>query len=278
MFPLIAAFAQVGGIIVDKIVLTRRQVSLHVFVPILFFFLFLLTAICYPFLGQVSADFFQIRYLLLFLAMIVVAIIWNIFYYRGVQAEKIHEFELIVMFQPLLTILLATVFLKGERNIFLEMAAIVAAIALVIARLNKNHLEFSSSSLGLVLAVILMSVELIIIDFLLKVLSPVALYCLRTGIIFLFFLFYYHPSFRKVADHNFGLIFATSFLGVVQMVTKFYGFEQFGVVYTSLILILSPVLVYIISTIFLHEHLKWRTVVCGIVIFACIIYATLVGR
>lgn len=278
MFPFISALSQAGGIIVDKIILTRRQVSLHIFVPILFLFLFLLTALSYPFLGKISADFFQPYYLLLFLAMIVVAIIWNVYYYRGVQAEKIHEFELIMMFQPILTILLATIFLRGERNLSLEIASIIAALALIAARLNKNHLEFSSSSLGLILAVVLMSVELIIIKLLLNVLSPVALYSLRTGIIFIFFLFYYRPHLGKVADHNFGLIFATSFLGTAQMVTKFYGFQEFGVIYTSLILIISPVLVYIVSTIFLHERLKMRTIISALVILGCIVYATLIGK
>lgn len=278
MFPFISALSQAGGIIVDKIVLTRRQVSLRVFVPILFLFLFLLTAICYPFLGKISADFFQPYYLWLFLAMITVAIVWNVYYYRGVQAEKIHEFELIVIFQPILTILLATIFIKGERNLQLEIASIIAALALITAHIKKNHFVFSSNSLGLILAVILMSIELIIIDYLLDVLSPVALYAVRTGIIFIFFLFYYKPHLKMVADHNFGLIFLTSALGTIQMVTKFYGFQEFGVIYTSLILILSPVLVYIISTIFLHENLKMRTIVSVLVILGCIVYATLLAR
>lgn len=278
MFPFIATLTQAGGIIIDKIILTRRQVSLHIFVPILFLFLFLLTAICYPFLGKISADFFQPYYLLLFLAMIIVAIVWNVFYYRGVQAEKVHEFELIVMFQPLLTILLATIFLQSERNLNLGIISIIAALALIIAHLRKNHLEFSPNSIGLILSVVLMSVELIIIKLLLNVLSPVALYALRTGIIFLFFLFYYRPHLSRVADHNFGLIFLTSFLGTAQMVTKFYGFQEFGVIYTSLILILSPILVYIVSTIFLHENLKMRTIISALVILGCIVYATMMGK
>ncbi|MFA6493104.1 MAG: EamA family transporter [Patescibacteria group bacterium] len=278
MFPFISAFAQVGGIIIDKITLTRRQVSVRVFVPILFLFLFLLTALLFPFLGEISTQIFETRYLLLFVGMILAATIWNIFYYQGVQAEKVHEFELIVMFQPLLTILLATIFLKGERNLHIEIAATVAAIFLIIAHIKKDHLEMTLGGYKLVLAVIFMSIELILIKLLLEIFSPVAIYCVRTGILFVFFFLLYHPQINKVANQNIGLILSSATLGTVQMISKFYGFQQYGVVYTSLILILSPILVYIISTVLLHEKLKFRTVLSAIVILGCILYATLAGE
>lgn len=274
MFPFIAAIAQAGGIIIDKITLTRRQVSLHVFVPILFLFLFLSTALLAPALARILPEFFQAKYLLLFGMMLVFAVIWNIFYYRGAQLEKVHEFELIIMFQPLLTVLLASIFLRGEQNWQIILAAAIASIALIVSHLNQRHFEFSDGKWSLILAVVFMSAEIILIKLLLAVFSPVALYAVRTGILFLFFYFYYHPQLNKVADTNVYFILSTALLGTLQMVTKFYGFERFGVIYTSLILIISPFLVYIISTIFLHEKLKPRTIFAAIVILICIIYAT----
>ena len=278
MFPLIAALAQVGGIIVDKITLTRRQVSTRVFVPILFLFLFLITAILFPLLGEISQEFFAPYYLIIFLGMLITAFIWNIFYYQGVQAEKVHEFELIIMFQPLLTILLATIVFKGERNLEIGVAAVVAAIFLIIAHIKKAHLNLTLGDYKLLLAVILMSSELILINILLEVFSPVALYAIRTGIIFIIFFLWYHPQINKVANQNIALILGSASLGVAQMVSKFYGFEQYGVVYTSLVLILSPVLVYVVSTIFLHERLKFRTIFSAVVILGCIVYATVVAK
>ena len=124
MFAFVAAISQAAGIIVDKIVLTRRRVETRVFIPILFLFLAFLTAILIPFLGYVSSDFFQVKYILFFLAMLVTAIIWNFFYYRGAQKEKVQEFELIIMFQPLMTILLAAIFIEKDVNIYLFIASI----------------------------------------------------------------------------------------------------------------------------------------------------------
>lgn len=278
MFAFIAAVAQAGGIIVDKIILTRRRMEIHVFIPVLFLFLFLLTGILMPHLGKISLEIFKPYYLVIFLLMIAAAIIWNVFYYQGVQKEKVHEFELIIMFQPLLTILLAAVLIEKNTNIHLLIAAIIASLSLIFSHLRKNHFELSSGSRGLILAVIFMSAEIILQKIILEVFSPVALYFVRTGIIFLIFLFLYQPRLRQVSNAHLFLLLATSALGVTQMITKFYGFQSYGVIYTSLILILSPVLVYITSTILLHERLKLRTVLSALAIIGCIVYATVAGH
>lgn len=274
MFALIAALTQAGGIIIDKITLTRRQVELKIFIPIVFLFLFLLSVIFLPFLGHVSADFFKVNTLLLFALMIVTALIWNVFYYRGAQAEKVHEFEMIVIFQPLVTIILASFFLRSEQNWPVVIASIIASVALILSKIGKEHFKITPSSAGLILAVVLMSIELIIIDVLLKVMSPVALYSIRTGILAIFFWLYYKPHANRVADYNIWLMLSSSVLGVIQMITKFYGFQSMGVVLTSLVLILAPILTYTISTFFLHEKLHWKQTVSFVIILICVIFAT----
>jgi len=277
VFAFVAAISQAAGIIVDKIVLTRRRVETRVFIPILFLFLAFLTAILIPFLGYVSSDFFQVKYILFFLAMLVTAIIWNFFYYRGAQKEKVQEFELIIMFQPLMTILLAAIFIEKDVNIYLFIASILASIALILAHLKKMHFELSEYSWGLVIASFFISVEIIFQKILLEVFSPASLYFYRTAIIFIFFYIYYRPHIKQVSNINLWLIMLTSALGVVQMVTKFYGFDKFGVIYTSLVLIISPILVYILSTLLLRERLRARMIVSFLVILGCIVYATVLG-
>jgi len=278
VFAFVAAISQAAGIIVDKIVLTRRRVETRVFIPILFLFLAFLTAILIPFLGFVSSDFFKVKYILFFLAMLVTAIIWNFFYYRGAQKEKVQEFELIIMFQPLMTILLAAIFIEKDVNIHLFIASILASIALILAHLKKMHFELSEYSWGLVIASFFISVEIIFQKILLEVFSPASLYFYRTAIIFIFFYIYYRPHIKQVSNINLWLIMLTSALGVAQMVTKFYGFDKFGVIYTSLVLIISPILVYILSTLLLRERLRARMIVSFFVILGCIVYASLLGK
>lgn len=278
MFPFVAALTQEGGIIIDKITLTRERMETRVFIPITFIILFILAALFSPWLGWITPELFTLKYQILFWLMIVVAIVWNIFYYKGAQAEKVHDFELIIMAQPLFTILLASIFLQNEQNWLVVLAAIVAAVTLILSRIQKEHVAMTPALWGLVVVVVLMSVELIITDYLLKVFSPVALYSIRCGFIALFFFVFYRPHFRLVSLHHYGLISMSAALGVAQMVTKFYGFEKFGVIYTSLVLMLSPVIVYIISSIYLHEKVKVRQIISGLIILTCIAFATIAGK
>lgn len=162
MFPFIAAISQATGVIVDKIVLTRREVELRVFIPVLFLFLMLSTGILMPRFGWVKPEIFELKYILVFLAMVTTAIIWNVFYYRGAQKEKVHEFELIMMFQPLFTIFLAAVLIEKNVNAHIFIASIVAAIALIVAHLKRMHFEFNEYSWGLIWAVVFISVEIIL--------------------------------------------------------------------------------------------------------------------
>lgn len=241
-------------------------------------FLMLLTALLMPSLGKVSSSFWQTKYIFGYLLMLLTAIVWNIFYYLGAQKEKVQEFELIMMFQPLLTIFLAALLIERGINTNIFIASVIAGLALIVAHLRKMHFEFDQYSLGLILAVVFMSVEIILQKILLAVFSPVALYFTRTLVLFLFFYFYYKPRVEQVGPTNAILILTSSALGVAQMVTKFYGFESYGVIYTSLVLILAPVLVYFLSSLMLHERIKFRTVACGLVILGCIVYATLLGK
>lgn len=278
MFPILAALSQVGGTLIDKIVLSRRQVGMRLFVPLLFLFLFVFSAVLYPWLGHISSVIFTPYYIIIFILMIATAIVWNIFYYRGVQKEKMSDFELIIMFQPLLTIILAVVFLRDGQSPTLIIVSIIAAIALILAHFEKRHLEFSDGALSLILAVVLMSVELILIKILLNVFSPVALYATRTAVMFIFFYFYFRPQIFRVGNMNLSLIVSSAALGVLQMVAKFYGFQQFGVVYTSLVLIAAPLLIYFFSSVLLHEKIKPKVLAAAVVILGCILYATVLGK
>jgi drug/metabolite transporter (DMT)-like permease len=278
LFAFIAAISQASGIIIDKIVLTRREVELRVFIPVLFLFLMLSTAIILPFFGWVKPEIAEPKYLIVFAAMLLTAIIWNVFYYRGAQKQKVQEFELIMMFQPLFTIFLAAVLIERNVSAHVFIASVIAAVALIAAHLRKMHFEFNQYSWGLIGAVVFMSAEIILQKILLNVFSPVALYFIRTLIIFLFFYFYYKPSIEKVSSTNSLLIAGSALLGTAQMVSKLYGYGAYGVIYTSLVMIAAPILVYILSTILLHEKMKFKTIASAVVIIGCIVYATLLGK
>jgi len=272
----IAAIGYAGGIVVDKIILSRYRIPVKRFVPLLFIWLATITAFLLPKFGVVDWSVFgTTKYLLLFLAMFAVAITWNSFYYRGIQNEEIHEFELVMLLSPLVTIVLSEIFLPSERNIELFIAGAVASIALILSRFKHHHLQITKNTSIIFIAMFFMSAESIIIKMLLDVFSPVALYFIRTAIMAVIFLIIWRPKLLSVPARCFAYTIISAVFGVIQMVLKFYGFAKLGVVETTIILVLGPFLVYFFSAFYFKENLKKRDIIAALIVIASVLYVTL---
>ena len=206
--------------------------------------------------------------------MIVVASIWNVYYYRGIQKEEIHEFELIMLLSPLMTIIFAEIFLPAERDIWVFVAGIVASVALIATRFRHHHLKIGKTAWLTIMAMVLISLESIIIKEVLAVVSPVSLYFIRTTVIAIVFLILYRPKIAKISKEVYAMTIISAIFGVVQMVLKFYGFINFGVVETTMVLILGPMMVYVYSYFYFKEKLYKRDIVAAIVVVAMILWVT----
>jgi len=271
----IASIGYAGGVIADKIVLSKYRIPVMRFTPLLFIWLCLITAIFLPYFGKVDWSLvIKWQAVLLFLAMILVASVWNIFYYKGIQKEDLHEFELIMLLSPLVTILLAELFLPSERSLSVFIVAIIASGALLATRFRHHHIKISKIAWQTLLAMVLMSFESILIMKLLAYFSPVALYFVRTFIIASIFLIIYRPKLLAFSKEAFALTIISAIFGVVQMVLKFYGFTNLGVVETTMILILGPFLVYFFSSYYFGEKVFKRDIAAAMVVVGCILYVT----
>lgn len=270
---IIASLGYAGGVIADKFVLSKYRVPVMRFIPLLFIWLAIITAVFLNRWGKVNFELVQDwRYIALFILMIVVAVSWNILYYQGIQKEDLHEFELIMLLSPLATIMFAEIFLPSERNASVLIPGVIASAALIFTRFRKHHVHIGKTAWRTILAMVLMSLESILISKLLKAFSPVSLYFVRTAVIAAVFLFLYRPKLLSMPRNAFALTILSAIFGVVQMVLKFYGFSSLGVVETTTILILGPFLVYIASSLFFREHLFKRDVFAAAVVVACILY------
>jgi drug/metabolite transporter (DMT)-like permease len=150
----------------------------------------------------------------------------------------------------------------------------VASLALLLTRFRHHHVQIGKIAWMTMLAMFLMSVESIFIKMLLDVLSPVALYFLRTAILATVFVSIYKPKVLGFSKSSFFLLMFTAILGVIQMVLKFFGFDKLGVTETTMILVLGPFLVYFLSFFWFKEKLYKRDVFAFIVLIACILFVT----
>lgn len=282
MFGTLAAIlstvAGATGLVIDKVALSKRKIGLSVFLPISFLFLFLFTLVLTPYLGHVD---WQVATLtnsmfLLFL-MVIVAVAWNALFYQSLQREKIHNHELIMMLGPLVTIVLAAVFFPENVDNRILLLAIIASLALVFSKGQKEHFFVSKNSYNTFLAVILMSTESIIIRELLYSYSPVALYAIRTFFIMIFFFIYYRPNIATIKPQALHWIAASSLFGLIAMIGRFYAYAEVGIILTTLIAILGPLIVFLASWEILHEKIKPRVIFSAIIILACVVIATAIS-
>lgn len=273
---LLSVLMNSGNILLDKLVLSRRRLSLQNYIPLLFVFLFFVTAAFLPWAGSANLSLaFSQQYIFYFMLMVLLAIIWNIFYYQGLQKEKLIEFEMILLLTPLMTILLAGLFFPEELNWRVFTAAIIGAVALFLSHLRKHHFAFDKYAIHLILAAFLIAVETMVQKELLSVYSPALLYAVRTGILAIFFSIYYRPQIAKIDNTTYQLVFATAVCGTLSMVTRFYGFQVAGITFTTLVLLLVPIITSWLDAKFNKTPVKRRTVLAFIVILLCVIYATL---
>lgn len=269
----IASLGYAGGVMADKLVLSKYRIPVMRFIPLLFIWLALITAILLPRLGRINmAAFNDWRYIVLLLAMLLVATVWNILYYKGIQQENLHEFELIMLLSPLATVVLATVLLPAERNAGIFIPALIASVVLIVTRFRKHHATLGKAAWRTIIAMLLLSFESILIKELLTMFSPVSLYFIRTAMLALVFVFFYRPKIFAMPKRAFTLIVLSAVFGVIQMVLKFYGLRSLGVVETTMILIMGPFLVYMLSAVIFKESIYKRDLFATAVVAACILY------
>jgi len=75
-----------------------------------------------------------------------------------------------------------------------------------------------------------------------------------------------------------GLFLASALFWVGYRAILYYGYGAFGIVFTTTMLILSPVLIYLASWLFLKEKVTRRQVFSSIIIVVCILGTIWIGN
>ncbi len=275
----LASLGYAGGVLIDKYELSKRHFPLRLYLPLLFAMLAFVTGVIMvlkPSTISISEDAGQGSYVVAFIAMIALATTWNIYYYRGLKRETVQQFDLILLIEPLATVAMASIFFVQERNAVRLLLALIAAIMLIIAHVRRSRVVFNTFARGLLIAVFLISLEVLVIRVLLDVYSPVLLYFLRTLALTVAFLGIYRPSFKHLSLADFSITFVVALFGVLQMVSRFFGYAFGGVVLTTLLLLLGPVIVESISLFFLKERMTHKTALAFMVIILCVYYASII--
>jgi drug/metabolite transporter (DMT)-like permease len=277
IIPLLAALARAVDLLESKFLLTRRKISLRDYNPITFLFLAGFSALLMPWLGHVDSDALLTPHGLgMVVGIIAVATAWNMLYYAAIRREKVNASESIIVLMPITTIILAWLFEPSRFDPSIALAAAVAMAALLWG-FGGRSLVTEGTHVKLGLAIILMSIENLMVAQVLQqnILSPVALYTIRTLVIFIIFFLYYRPAVNRLKPTTLGEIIIGAAIGATTMLLWFYGLRDVGPVVTALVMTLSPILVFAASAKILHERLKFRQLVSAMVLIGAVAYAVI---
>ena len=60
------------------------------------------------------------------------------------------------------------------------------------------------------------------------------------------------------------------------MLAKLYAFKELDLIYATLVAILAPIIVFILSWEILHEKIRLRVILASLVILVCVVLATVI--
>jgi drug/metabolite transporter (DMT)-like permease len=282
LIPILGALALATLTLFEKIVLRKRSIDTKTFTVAGFISATIVMLPLIYFFWKLSPEALHLKNIFIFSLIIISAIISNLCLFYAIKWEKITHIEPAIIMEPLFTILFALGFsyIFGtalfERNFSVIIPAIIAAIALVFAHVRKHHLDFNKYFIAAIIASFFFAFELVLSRLILDFYTPISFYFLRCTSISLVTLIFFKHKFSKLNTKVRFEILLVGALWVAYRVLVYYGYLTLGVIFTTLMLMLGPVFVYIFANKFLKEKLDWKNILSAVIIVICVVYAVLI--
>jgi drug/metabolite transporter (DMT)-like permease len=280
LIPIIGALALASATIMEKVALRKRKIDAKLFQTAAFLASIIVMLPLIYFFWKVTPEATQTKNILIFLGVIIVSFFANVCLFFAIKWEKISNIEPALIMEPLFTVLLAFIlsfFTQGlfERDPQIIIPALIAASALIFSHVKKHHIVMNKYFLAAVLGSFFFGSELVISRLILDFYNPITFYFLRCSSVFLVSLILFRPKFSKLDSKVKWEILLIGALWVLFRVLLYYGYLSLGVIFTTLVVMLAPVFVYLFARIFLKEKLDKRNIIASIIIIACVLYVVL---
>jgi len=70
-------------------------------------------------------------------------------------------------------------------------------------------------------------------------------------------------------------VLVTGAIWVLYRIMIYYGYLEIGIIFTTLMVMLGPIFIYLLAWKFLKEKLDWRNIVASIIIILSVLYVLL---
>ena len=278
--PILGSLALASGTILQRIILKKKNVGYKRYLTLEFSAIVLIMLLFVWFFWKTESQAFELKNIIIFILVVIFSTIANLFAFYSLKGEKINRLQPARILEPLFVVLFAiffSFFVEGlyERNLRIIIPAIIATIALIFSHVEKSHLKFNKYFIAAILGSLFFALELVTSRLILHFYSPVTFYFLRSSAIFLLGFFMFKPNINNLKNQTKIQILIVGAIWVAFRIIIYYGYLNLGIIFTTLMLMLGPILIYVFAKIFLKEKLTLKNILSSIVILACVLYVTL---
>jgi drug/metabolite transporter (DMT)-like permease len=277
--PFLSALSFGIGTIFEKIALKRKGIT-PIFYTItqLFFIVLLMLPFVYFFWEINSSKVFLPFNILYFLIIVLFSLIANIFLFKSLKIGKVNNLEPARALEPLLVIILAFLFsfifgeeiFERENNILLP--AFIAGGALVFSHIKKEHIYFNKAFIFALIGSLFFSFEIVFSKLILDFYSPLSFYFLRCFFALILGLIIFKTKFSNINSKFLPHYFVVGLSWIGYRVLMYYGFKNYGIIFTTLVLMLAPIFIFTFAHFILKEKMNWKNVISSFVIIGCVLY------
>ncbi len=279
--PIIGSLALGTGTILERLVLKNKKIGIKLYQVVSFLAILLASIPLLFFFWKLDSGAFELKNILIFIGVIICSIFANLLIFYSEKWERITNLEPARILEPLFVILLTLglgIFIANWDNESpkIIIPALIASIALIFSHIRKHHLQFNKYFIAAIFGSFFFALELVLSSLILEFYSAITFYFLRCLFVFAISLAIFRPKFNPLNKKTSFIILLTGAIWVVYRVIIYFGYLNYGIIFTTLMIMLGPIVIYILANRFLKEKLNWKNIVASIIIIACVLYATLI--
>jgi drug/metabolite transporter (DMT)-like permease len=276
LYPLIAVVSDSASQTVERLNFRKHSISATYLMWVVFTGMFGSLLIYVTLTGKPLPQF-TIGLIGLLVLIALVSFIANIFDYLSLKADDITLRQPMLSFEPILAGLFGYIFFPSERKpAFL--IALILSLAVVHFGLHRRRLgRVQSRGIGyLFMAIVCYALLPSIYKKTLPHMSPEFIAFFRVSAILLLTTIFMPIKFDLKPSNKVFLGLLAGIFNAVGAVTSLYAFEKLGVVQTSLLLVLAPVLIYISGFFVLREKIHMGELVSSFCLAIIVIGSTII--
>jgi drug/metabolite transporter (DMT)-like permease len=278
--PFLGALALSAGTVLEKILLKKKKLNIKIYQTASFLSIVLLMIPLLYFFWRFDPNALELKNVLIFSGVIIVAVLANSFALYSLKGEKVSITEPARILEPLFVILLAmlfSLFIEGfqESNTKIIIPALIASIAIVFPHIKKEHLHFNKYFVIAIFGSFFFALELVLSKLILDFYSPITFYFLRCLFVFIASFILFKPNLKSLDKKTSFNILLVAGIWVIYRIAIYWGYLKYGIIFTTLITMLAPIMIYILASRFLKERLNWKNILSSAIIVACVIYVIL---